>query len=84
MTTMETIRQLELMKKELQQRLSAIDTALDILRQVDSDLGETDQSLLFEEEQAQEQFNKVIKNPPMDFSQIADMNHGGGGIRSDI
>lgn len=80
----EAIRQLELMRRELQQRISAIDTALNILRQVDADLGETDQSLLFEEEQPQETFNKVIKNPPMDFSQIKDMNRGGGGIRSDL
>lgn len=79
----EAIKQLELMRRELQQRISAIDTALNILRQVDADLGETDQSLLFEEEQPQE-FNKVVKNPPMDFSQIKDMNCGGGGIRSDI
>jgi hypothetical protein len=79
----EAIKQLEMMRRELQQRISAIDTALNILRQVDADLGETDQSLLFEEEQPQE-FNKVVKNPPMDFSLIKDMNRGGGGIRSDI
>lgn len=83
MTTSDAIKQLQMMKKELQQRISAIDTALSVLCQVDADINGADQSLLFEEEQS-EQFNQVIKNPPMDFSQIADMNHGGGGIRSDL
>lgn len=83
MTVTETIKHLEQMRRELKQRLSALDTALNVLRQVDNDIDGTDQSLLFEEEQPQE-FNKVVKNPPMDFSLIKDMNRGGGGIRSDI
>lgn len=83
MNTSDAIKQLQMMKKELQQRISAIDTALSVLCQVDADINGADQSLLFEEEQS-EQFNQVIKNPPFDFSQVKDMNQGGGGIRSDL
>lgn len=84
MTVTETIKHLEQMRRELKQRLSALDTALNVLRQVDNDIDGTDQSLLFEEEQSEHFHNEVIKNPPIDFSKIQDMNRGGGGIRSDL
>lgn len=69
----DAIENLEQIRMELKQKLDAVDTALMIMRQMDD---ENRPKSISE--------NIVIKNPPMDFSQIKDMNTGGGGIRCDL
>ena len=69
----DAIENLEQIRMELKQKLDAVDTALQIMRQMDD---ENRPKSISE--------NIVIKNPPMDFSQIKDMNTGGGGIRCDL
>ena len=64
----DAIENLEQIRMELKQKLDAVDTALQIMRQMDD---ENRPKSISE--------NIVIKNPPMDFSQIKDMNTGGGG-----
>ena len=69
----DAIENLEQIRMELKQKLDAVDTALQIMRQMDD-----------ENRPKSVSENKIIKNPPMDFSQIKDMNTGGGGIRCDL
>ena len=69
----DAIQNLEQIRMELKQKLDAVDTALQIMRQMDD---ENRPKSISE--------NIVIKNPPMDFSLIKDMNTGGGGIRCDL
>ena len=69
----DAIENLEQIRMELQQKLDAVDTALQIMRQMDD---ENRPKSISE--------NKIIKNPPLDFSLIKDMNTGGGGIRCDL
>ena len=69
----DAIENLEQIRMELKQKLDAVDTALQIMRQMDD---ENRPKSISE--------NIVIKNPPMDFSLIKDMNTGGGGIRCDL
>lgn len=69
----DAIQNLEQIRMELKQKLDAVDTALQIMRQMDD-----------ENRPKSISDNIVIKNPPMDFSQIKDMNTGGGGIRCDL
>ena len=69
----DAIENLEQIRMELKQKLDAVDTALQIMRQMDD-----------ENRPKSVTENIVIKNPPMDFSQIKDMNTGGGGISCDL
>ena len=69
----DAIENLEQIRMELKQKLDAVDTALQIMRQMDD---ENRPKSISE--------NVIIKNPPMDFSLIKDMNTGGGGIRCDL
>lgn len=69
----DAIENLEQIRMELKQKLDAVDTALQIMRQMDD-----------ENRPKSVSDNIVIKNPPMDFSLIKDMNTGGGGIRCDL
>ena len=74
----DAIQNLEQLRMELCQKLDAVDTALRMMRQMDDDITiEKNRPKSVNE-------NKIIKNPPMDFSLIKDMNTGGGGIRRDI
>jgi hypothetical protein len=74
----EAIQNLEQLRMELQQKLDAVDTALRMMRQMDDDI------TIDENRPKSVNKNKIIKNPPMDFSLIKDMNTGGGGIRCDL
>ena len=69
----DAIENLEQIRMELKQKLDAVDTALQIMRQMDDKNRPKSVSE-----------NKIIKNPPMDFSLIKDMNTGSGGIRCDM